>query len=221
MSTRIVTSAAREGAPAAEAAAPQAEPPSAFALLLQRLGANGRPAAAVYEDLRRRLIVYFRLHLPAEAENLADTVFERMAHKVYEGTEVRDVAHYAFGVARLVCLEAQAREQRRREAAADPTLQPQDLPGTDAADAAVDEAAVMAALQNCLRRLDARSSELILAYYTGDGGEGRRARGRLAQALGLSLNALRNRALRIREALELCVAGKLGRVELARSRPAA
>ncbi|MDB5978783.1 MAG: hypothetical protein JWR07_5543 [Nevskia sp.] len=201
----MIVSATPENGPVAESAPSSAALPPAFPALMERLGADGKPAAAVYEELRRRLIVYFRLHLPAEAENLADSVFDRMARKLQEGTEVREVAHYAFGVARLVCFEGRAREQRWREAAADPTL----MPEAPAEDAGEDGKQVMHALSECLRQMGARSSELILAYYAADGGEGRRARSRLAAALGLSLNALRNRALRIREALEQCVSGRL------------
>ena len=206
MSAGMIRSAAAGDGPAQEPSSPSAEsrePP--FPTLMQRLAADGTPAATIYEELRRRLIVYFRLHLPAEAEALADQVFDRMARKLQEGTEVRDVAHYAFGVARLVCLEARAREQRWREASADPPLAPE----AESAEDAEDDKAVMDALAACLQQMGARSSELILAYYAGDGGEGRRARGRLATALGLSINALRNRALRIREALEECVSRRL------------
>ncbi|MDR3416864.1 MAG: hypothetical protein P4L83_11820 [Nevskia sp.] len=182
-----------------------ADPVSSFAALLKRLESEGVPAALSYEQLRRRLIVYFRLHLPAEAEALADVTFDRMARRLEEGVPVREIRHYALGVARLVCLEARAREQRSRDAFADPALLPDNV--ATETDAEVD--AVQAALAACLQTLPARNRDLILAYYSGDGAQRRRVRQSLAAEARLSLNALRNKALRIREALEQCVLERL------------
>lgn len=199
MSMGMAVSGADDGV--APPAAPSADPaPPPLGRLLQRLEADG--GAALYEQLRRRLVVYFRLHLPAEAESLADQTFDRMARKLHEGTEIRDVRHYAAGVARMICLEALARERRRYEAMREPPPEEEEEPDED-------EEPRKLALAACLRQLGPRGGELILAYYAGDGVQTKRARRRLAAELGVSLNSLRNRALRIRETLEECIWNRL------------
>ncbi|MET0224835.1 MAG: hypothetical protein ABW187_00170, partial [Dokdonella sp.] len=82
----------------------------------------------------------------------------------------------------------------------------------DAADAFRLEAAVTA-LDGCLDRLGERARTLMLSYYGADGAQRIRARQRLARELGSSLNALRNRALRLRETLERCVREQLKTVD--------
>lgn len=180
-----------------------------FDALLRRLRADvdgAEPAgprgeAVAYEALRRRLIQFFRLHVPPEAEDLADTVLDRLARRVHEGTEVASVPSYALGIARMVLHEAHARAARRRLAEDDPALAP---PDDDPAEAAALEK-TLASLAACLDGAGAAARQLILTYY-GDDGAGRIAtRQRLAAECGISLNALRNRALRLREALEDCV----------------
>jgi DNA-directed RNA polymerase specialized sigma24 family protein len=173
---------------------------SAFGALLARLSADGGDAQA-YEALRRRLIQFFRLHAPAEADELADVVLDRLARRLHEGVEVASVPSYALGIARMVLHEARAKAARRHLAEADPTLAPDE----DAADDARDLDDVLAALRACLEAAGTAARGLILAYYGGDGAVRISTRKRLADEHGISLNALRNRALRLRDALEECV----------------
>ena len=58
-----------------------------FDLLLQRLGQGGEGALG-YERLRNRLVAFFRLRFPAQAEALADDVLDRLARRLAEGTVV-------------------------------------------------------------------------------------------------------------------------------------
>ena len=172
----------------------------AFGALLARLSADGGDVQA-YEALRRRLIQFFRLHVPAEADELADVVLDRLARRIHEGVEVASVPSYALGVARMVLHEARAKAARRHLAEADPTL----VPDEDAADDARDLEHVLAALRACLDAAGTIARDLILTYYGGDGAARIATRKRLADEHGISLNALRNRALRLRDALEECV----------------
>jgi len=172
----------------------------AFTALLARLAADGGDAAA-YESLRRRLILFFRLHVPAEADDLADVVLDRLARRIHEGIDVASVPSYALGIARMVLHEARARASRRHLAETDPTL----VPDEHAADEALALEHVLAALRACLDAAGATSRRLILAYYGGDGAVRIATRKRLADECAISLNALRNRALRLRDALEECV----------------
>jgi DNA-directed RNA polymerase specialized sigma24 family protein len=185
---------------------PASAPPEAFDALLDALATEPDGAARAYERLRERLVALLRVYVPAEADALADVVLDRLARRIAEGVAIDDLRAYALGIARLVVKEARARDRRRHEAEADPTFaatEPDD--DRDALDAAV------AALRACLAQLDAASRTLILAYYGDDGGGVRiRARQRLAAQLGSTLNALRNRALRLRSRLEDCLKRRLG-----------
>ena len=172
----------------------------AFAALLARLAADGGDATA-YEALRRRLIQLFRMHVPADADDLADVVLDRLARRIHEGTEVASVPSYALGIARMVLHEARAKAARRHLAEVDPTFAPDD----DAAEDASETESVLTALRACLDAAGTAARALILTYYGGDGGVRIATRKRLADEHGISLNALRNRALRLRDALEECV----------------
>jgi DNA-directed RNA polymerase specialized sigma24 family protein len=171
-----------------------------FAMGLARLAADGGDAAA-YESLRRRLIQFFRLHVPAEADDLADVVLDRLARRIHEGIDVASVPSYALGIARMVLHEARAKASRRHLVETDPTL----LPDEDRADEAIELEHVLAALRACLDAAGTTARRLILTYYGGDGAIRIATRKRLADECAISLNALRNRALRLRDALEECV----------------
>jgi len=193
----------------ATASAPASEPAATpFDALLQRLQSEGAEGLA-YETLRRRLIQFYRLHLPAEADDLADVVLDRLARKLHQGTDVTSVPLYALGIARMVLHEARARGARRFAAEADPTF----VPGGDEHDTAATET-VLAALSQCLDAAGSAARTLILAYYGADGAERIAVRQRLAAERRISLNALRNRALRLREMLEDCVRMHLGDSEI-------
>jgi len=176
-----------------------------FDALLLRLRAEGAEGLA-YEALRRRLIQFYRLHVPAEADDLADIALDRLARKIHQGTDVASVPLYALGIARMVLHEARARGARRRAAEVDPTLLPDE---GDEQEAAASET-VFAALSQCLDAAGAQARALILAYYAADGAERIAVRQRLATERRISINALRNRALRLRETLEECVRTRLG-----------
>ena len=188
-------------------AADESPPRAPFDALLLRLGADGEPAAPVYERLRLRLIAMFRLHLPIEAEALADDSLERLAKRLHEGVTVEHVSAYLHGIARLVLLEARNRPLARRAAAGE--LDRLRAPEPDE----VDDLEAHAALRGCLNKIGEESSRLILAYYADDEAGRIHVRQRLAASLGLNLNALRNRALRLRAALETCVRERLRRDE--------
>jgi DNA-directed RNA polymerase specialized sigma24 family protein len=180
--------------------------------LLTRLAREGGSSEVAYERVRTRLIRYLRLHLPAEADDLADRTLDRMAHRLHEGTEVHNIYLYALGVARMLVHEARARfarEQVSLEEAAALSNPPLD---TEAAEErAAESEAVFAALQACMQAMSSSGAALIIDYYAGGDGTARIENRRvLADRLGIGMNALRNRALRLRDALERCVQEKLG-----------
>ncbi len=77
----------------------------AFFKLLARFNADPARAGEEYEKLRIRLIYFFErrgCRVPAE---LSDETINRIARKMEEGYEIKDLVKFSFGVARLVLLE--------------------------------------------------------------------------------------------------------------------
>ncbi len=167
-----------------------------FDALLARLNTDPDRAAQLYEELRQRLIRYFRWERSAEPEDQADEVLNRVARKLAEGEEVEGVERFAAGVARVLMRESLTRV-RRRELALKKMVLPDREPPVDP-DA-------LACLEGCLAKLGSDQASLILRYYAGRGSTHNVVRREIAEELGLEINALRNRALRIRERLEDCV----------------
>jgi DNA-directed RNA polymerase specialized sigma24 family protein len=170
--------------------------------LLERLGVGGDGASA-YEQLRLRLVTFFRLRFPVEAEALADEAIDRLGRRIEEGTPIENPASYALGIARFLVLEAGARQRKETQAARDALFELELLGPETESDPA------LPALRACLEAMDGESARLILEYYGADDGGSRiERRQRLAESYGLTLNALRNRALRTRLALEKCVTAR-------------
>ncbi len=149
-------------------------------------------AGCKYEELRHRLINLFAWERCEAPDDLADEVLNRLARKTMEGVAIPHLDRFAFGIARLVIHEEERKRRSRqtvlREFQANGKSSGSDSRG-------------MAAIELCLAALPQDRRELIERYYGGD-------RSALARELGISINALRNRALRIREELYNCVLRK-------------
>jgi len=166
----------------------------ALEALLVALGPDRDGGGRTYEDLRRRLINLFAWEQCAAPEDLADEVLNRVARKVSEGAVIPHFDRFAFGVARLIIHE-ENRKQRNRLAAIEGL---QTSRGHIVPHSTVPDWTTLDSIRECLDALPAGRRELIESYYTGD-------RTALARKFGLSLNALRNRAMRIRDELSRCV----------------
>jgi DNA-directed RNA polymerase specialized sigma24 family protein len=172
--------------------------PAGLARLLARLDTNAEQAAVEYERLRRALVRFFDWRGAWSPEDCADITLDRLARRLEDETEVRDILQYAHGIARLVFLESQ---RGPRTASIDEHPHLIDLPAVpaEAPDPRQD------CLDRCLAELPDESRQLVLRYYEGE----RRAkilrRQELARGLGLTENALRGRMRRLRDRLEGCV----------------
>lgn len=172
--------------------------------LLVRLDENPGLAGLRYEELRRRLILFFRLKQPADAEQLADEVLDRVARKVAEGLEIFKMEAYVLGVARFVQREREGTALSAARALSDLAREQQ----IEMADAPVDPPSEehQKALGRCLKELTPADRTMILNYYSAEGSGRIVQRQSMARKLGINLNALHNRALRLRKQLEQCVA---------------
>ena len=179
-----------------------------FAKLLARLDPDSERAGERYEDLRRTLTRFFEWRNAPFTEDQTDEVFNRIARKLFEGVEIRNIGSYCYEVARLVCLEAlKGRDSKR--ASLDPDNH--DVAVVDRADEARENEIRLACLEDCLDSLPIESRELIVEYYKDNKRERIEQRKSLAASLGLQREALANRAQRLRDKLEQCVKSCLRR----------
>lgn len=175
--------------------------------LLRSLGEDRGQAAENYEALRQKLIRFFSWKGSPAPEDLADLTLDRMAHKIETGESPQHPEKYAYSVARFLLLE-HGREQAKEKAA---LYELELLRRQRAGDPAEEQS--LRFLEQCLAALGKEHSGFILRYYQGDQRERIENRKGMGDKQGVSLNALRNKALRLRKRLENCLASKLGRVK--------
>lgn len=163
-----------------------------FDRLLAWLDEDRERAGEEYEKVRRRLTTIFSSRGCRVPEELADETIDRVSRRVadiqetYQGNK----ALYFLGVAGNVHHEYLKR----------PTV-PTSMPVVEAPD----QEHTYDCLDQCLSKMTEGSRNLIRQYYA----ENKRAkidlRKVLATQLGITQNALRARALRIREGLQVCI----------------
>ena len=169
---------------------------ASFEGLLAALSPDRAMASAEYERLRRRLIRFFSIQQAQSPEDLADTAFNRIARRIAEGEEIRSAIQYLSGIARMLLLED--RYKRRQEENALRTL-------ANTRDVVNPDDELPDALDACLGSLASGSRELLQRYYSAEGRRRIALRQEMADEMGMELNALRNRLLRLRDKLEECI----------------
>jgi DNA-directed RNA polymerase specialized sigma24 family protein len=172
----------------------------AFDNLLITLGGGDRESGSQkYLEIRGNLTRFFEWRGCSFPEDHADETFNRIARKVAEGEEILNPPGYAMGVARLLLLEVLKSRQKEQSALTEMGQASEPIADSDSDEDRLD------CLRNCLQTLSADNRELILQYYHGEKREKIQNRKRLIDRLGISLNTLRMRALRLRERLQGCV----------------
>ena len=166
-----------------------------FEALLIWLDPNRESAARKYETIRAGLIRIFASKGFSDAEDLADQAINRVVARLPEIRDgyVGEPASYFRGVARNLILEG----WRRKEVATD---MPPERPA-----APPDPGDEYECLLRCLEFLSPDKRELILDYHLYEGQEKIVNHRMMAAELGVSENALRVKAHRIRAGLEKCV----------------
>lgn len=173
--------------------------PEALESLLDFLGPDRESAGRQYEQIRVRLARIFEWRGCAHPEELVDETMNRVAHKLADGVVVQadDPFRYFCGVAFMIFKELLRGKRREREALAEIRHLPPPPPEQE------DER--MGCLRSCMETLPQVQRDLMLRYYTGEGGERIERRRKLAKELGKPMNALRIQAFRLRGKLEECV----------------
>jgi RNA polymerase sigma factor (sigma-70 family) len=177
----------------------------AFDRLLSALGEERDAAGEKYLLIRRNLVRFFEGRGFYESETHTDEVLNRVAKKLTEG-EIENVSQYVYGVARLLILELYKERAKANRIA-------NELPTESFPQAELDEKEEtdqkLRCLNQCLTELPSENRQIIVQYYQGEKREKIENRQRLAENLGIPQNALRSRAVRLREKLEDCILGCL------------
>ena len=175
----------------------------AFSKLLSSLDDDRDRAGEKYEQIRRGLAYFFHARGCTFAEDHADETINRVARKLGDGEEIRDVYTYVYGVARLVLLEVFKQREKERLAVVQlvPALQDTTFDREDK----VSSEARFDCLRKCLGRLPVGTRNFITRYYLGQKRSKIENRKKLAEELAIPMNALRLRARRVRETLETCL----------------
>jgi DNA-directed RNA polymerase specialized sigma24 family protein len=176
-----------------------------FDRLLVALGGDRDSGSEKYLEIRSNLTRFFEWRGCSFPEDHADETFNRIAKKIDEGEQILNPVGYAMGVARFLLLEILKSRQREQTA-----LNEIGTAG-DVYVAADDGEDRLQCLRNCLQSLSPDNRELILQYYQGEKGEKIQNRKKLLDRLGIPVNTLRMRALRLREKLQGCVEECLSR----------
>lgn len=167
----------------------------AFEALLGRLDESRDRAGEKFELLRGKLLRFFTYERCAQPERWADEALDQVAKRLAEGHEIEEVNAFARGVAKMVLHRARLVERNEQQTIEPPRDESREHAELDAA-----------CLDRCLRRLRPESRALIEAYYLGPSAGSAQARKELAEKLGISGEALRSRALRVRGQLQSCLA---------------
>lgn len=178
---------------------------AALARLLERLDADPAAAGDRYEDLRHTLLRFFEWRHVGLADLAADETIDRLGRRIAGGETVVDVRAYALGIARLVALEYHRRPDARHTPLDEVSTRRLAAPAERGGDPPQ-----LACFDGCFAALADDHRQFMLAYYTASGRARIDARAELASRLGLSANALRLRAQRVRDRLEGCIRGCLG-----------
>jgi DNA-directed RNA polymerase specialized sigma24 family protein len=173
-----------------------------FRRLLAALDPDAERAGSRYEELRRTLIRFFEWRGAPYPEEHADETFDRVSKKLAGGLAIANIGGYCYEVARLVCLEAlKPRASQVVPLDGSPT---RSIAAPSALPPPIE--ARLACLERCLAELPPDQRDLILDYYRDDGRARIERRKALADRFGVPRETLANRAQRLRDRLERCVA---------------
>ena len=171
--------------------------------LLVWLDSDRERAGERYEQIRWRLITIFAARNCAVPEELADETIDRVARRVadIETNYTGDKALYFFGVANNV-----HHEYLKRPAP------PESAVAIDEGDD--DREQRHRCLEQCLGKLPADTREMLMRYYSQEKQAKIDLHKAMAGQMGVTINTLRLRVLRLKEKLQPCIKRCLERSDL-------
>jgi DNA-directed RNA polymerase specialized sigma24 family protein len=179
-----------------------------FKELLNLLHPDEAQAAVEYHNLHQRLTRFFDWNNVQDPMALADEAMDRLARRAAESGSneaVHNVSAFALGVARHLLQEEARRQLKTMEIS-------RHWQAMESARTQEPETEILEnTLQQCLGKMQPERRRLVEAYYSYSNSEKIKMHQQLAEAEGLSLNALRNRVLRARQELEACIRKQLGK----------
>lgn len=173
-----------------------------FDNLLNWLDPDREKAARLYEKIRKALIKYFIFRGGANAEDLTDKTFDRVALKIetietnFDGEKTR----YFIGVARNVINET----HRNRETQINEATLPEFVPDYAGADEKEILDKKSDCFKSCLSKLDEKHRKLIVDYYSPKKNKKSKQRKKIIEKKSYTINALRNQIFRIKNKLFNC-----------------
>ena len=185
---------------------------TSFDLLLAQLDRDRESAGEKYQNVRKKLMNFFRWRGCTTPEDYADRTIDRVARRIEEGAEItaRDPYLYFHGVAVNVLREHWKKAEKENTGSLE-QLPSWQTPGEDPHEKREQETEALQnelrleCLNGCVTALPKTHLDLITQYHQGEGGDRIARRTALASNLGIRLNALRIRAYRVRGDLEKCV----------------
>jgi len=171
----------------------------AFDRLLTSFGEDRESAAEKYLEVRSNLVRFFEWRGCPFPEDHADETINRAAKRLVEGEQIANPSGYCVGVARMLLLEINKERARQQQALSEMASSPVAHSDDSESDGHIQ------CLRSCLQNLPSDSRELIIEYYQGEKGSKIKNRKRLVERLGIPVNTLRMRALRLREKIQTCV----------------
>jgi DNA-directed RNA polymerase specialized sigma24 family protein len=172
----------------------------AFDKLLLSFGDDRDGGGKKYLEIRTHLTRFFEWRGCPFPEDHADETINRIAKRVAEGEQIQNPSGYAMGVARLLVLEIMKGRQREQVALTEMTNT-----SSEVAVEPDDGEQRITCLRRCLGGLSSENRVLITEYYEGEKGDKIQNRKKLVEKLGIPVNTLRMRALRLRDRLQICV----------------
>jgi RNA polymerase sigma factor (sigma-70 family) len=169
-----------------------------FDKFLYWLHPDPEEAGKKYEEIRRHLVIILNCRGCAEAEELADEAINRVIRRAQHiaGTYKGKPEYYFITVAHHLYLEYVAKHKVWSEL-------PPELP--QPSDSDPDEEREYDCLELCVQQLSLANRDLVIRYYQEDKQAMIDHRKKLADELGIAVNALRIRAHRIRATLQECI----------------
>jgi hypothetical protein len=195
----------------------------ALTRLLAQLDPDPERAAEEYQEIRHKLMKFFKWRGCLQFEEYADRTIDLVARKITEGAELQaaNTSALFYGVASLLLKEHWRKTASREEILARQAalVVPSDDPETIRQQTQIleEHEARLACLRDCLSKLPAESVSLIKQYYSEGELLDKEQRKRMALRLNLSATAMRSRAFRIRGQLERCVRSCLNQETNARN----